>query len=73
MTIKQAPSAAARSAHLIDGDDQWKHDSHVPVERGAQQCAKLDLEHVRLVETHPDRAPTEEGIRLGWEAAVTMR
>src|SRR5438552_10124508 len=55
--------------HFVESDDERKHDSDVAVHRCPEQRAELRLEQLGFVETHPDRAPAEEGIWIGGIAA----
>ena len=59
----------ARESHLVERDDERQHDADVAMHRRAQQRAQLHAEQLRLIETHPDRAPAEERIRLRGKSA----
>ena len=51
--------------HLFDQRDQRQHQVDIAVGRRPEDGANLRPEDFRLVETHADRSPPEEGIRLG--------
>src|SRR5215471_9641473 len=54
---------------FIERDDEWKHDANVAMRGGTKQRSQLRPEQLWLIQAHPDRAPTEEWIRLARESA----
>src|SRR2546423_1787461 len=54
----------SRLSDLVERDDQREHDANIAVHCRSQQCPKLSLEQLRLIEAHPDGTPAEERIRI---------
>src|SRR5215203_313274 len=60
---------AAGLSDFVDTHHKRQHDAHVSMHRGAQQRTKLRLEQLRLIQTHPDRAPPEKRVCLRRKSA----
>ena len=61
----------ARLFHLVHGGDQRQHQLDIVTGGCAKDGAYLGTEHLRLIETYPDGAPSEE--RIGFHRSLERR